>query len=83
MQTVVDPAHYQVAEGIRALWATYEDNRDLISIGAYKKGSDPLIDEALAKRPVIAQLLTQRPDELVNFADSLLRAREILSRKGS
>jgi flagellum-specific ATP synthase len=48
---------------VRALLAAHRDKADLISIGAYHPGTDPLVDEALAKRDVIDEFLRQRADE--------------------
>jgi flagellum-specific ATP synthase len=48
---------------VRALLAAHRDKADLISIGAYQPGTDPLVDEALAKRDVIDEFLRQRADE--------------------
>jgi flagellum-specific ATP synthase len=48
---------------VRALLAAHRDKADLISIGAYQPGSDPLVDEALVKRRAIDEFLCQRPDE--------------------
>lgn len=76
MMQVASEEHCKVAEKLRKLWAVYEDNRDLISIGAYKKGSDPLIDEAIARRPAIVKFLVQRQDETGNFEETLRMARE-------
>ena len=71
MKTVVSPEHYLLAEAIKKLWSTYEGNRDLISIGAYKAGSDALIDEAIAKRESIARFLIQSQDEVAAFSETL------------
>ncbi|MEA2156980.1 MAG: flagellum-specific synthase, partial [Solirubrobacteraceae bacterium] len=48
---------------VRALLAAHRDKADLISIGAYQPGSDPLVDEALVKRGAIDDFLRQRADE--------------------
>jgi len=50
---------------------TLEDNRDLVNIGAYAAGSDPLLDEALARREEIRTFLTQSTGESATMADSL------------
>ena len=76
MLQVATPEHCRVAETIRKLWAVYEDNRDLISIGAYKRGSDPLIDEAVQKRNAIAQFLIQGPNERDGVEDTLALAKK-------
>ncbi len=67
---------------LRSLLAAHRDKADLISIGAYQPGSDPLVDEALVKRDVIERFLRQRPDELstAEEADALLLA---LARTGA
>ena len=48
---------------VRALLAAHRDKADLISIGAYQPGTDPLVDEALVKRAAIEDFLRQRADE--------------------
>jgi flagellum-specific ATP synthase len=48
---------------VRALLAAHRDKADLISIGAYQPGTDPLVDEALVKRGAIEDFLRQRADE--------------------
>lgn len=47
MIDIVSPVHLQAANRFRSLMATYQDAKDLIDIGAYKKGTNPRIDEAL------------------------------------
>jgi flagellum-specific ATP synthase len=48
---------------VRALLAAHRDKADLISIGAYQPGTDPLVDEALLKRGAIDDFLRQGPEE--------------------
>jgi type III secretion protein N (ATPase) len=59
MDTVVEPAHREAARRLRALVATYEAKRDLITLGAYAKGSDRELDEAIARMPRIEAFLRQ------------------------
>ena len=47
------------AAGFRRLWSAFEENRDLILMGAYAPGNDPLIDEAIVRRPELLDFLTQ------------------------
>lgn len=79
MQQVVSAEHRNTAEHLRQLWAVYEDNRDLILLGAYKKGGDPLIDEALERRPELLRFLIQRPEETSSLEDTLKLAKDIIS----
>ena len=50
--------------------AAYRDKRDLIAIGAYERGSDPLTDKAIDLKDAIDGFLKQKPDEAVPGPDS-------------
>ena len=53
------------------LHAIYEENRDLIVLGAYQPGRDRVIDEAIAAFPAIERLACQRKDESAPWKTSL------------
>jgi flagellum-specific ATP synthase len=55
---------------LRSALATHRDNADLISIGAYQRGSDPAIDRVIALKPRIDAFLRQRVDDLTSGADA-------------
>jgi flagellum-specific ATP synthase len=57
MPKVSTPEHQKRARRLRELMAHYEENRDLVAVGAYRKGADPLLDQALAKIAAIEGLL--------------------------
>jgi flagellum-specific ATP synthase len=59
MDEVADPAHLKGAKRLLALLARYRSAEDLISIGAYVKGSDPDVDRAIALRNELNAFLTQ------------------------
>ena len=63
MNDIADKEHLEVAKKMRDLLATYYANQDLISIGAYKAGSNPKIDKAIAYIDRINQFLIQAVDE--------------------
>ena len=71
MADIVSPEHAGAAAGFRRLWSAFEENRDLILMGAYSPGTDPLIDAAIVRRPEILEFLKQAPDERASFADSV------------
>ncbi len=71
MTEITDPAHQQQVRRFRQLYATYRHNEDLISVGAYRKGSDPRVDAAIAYWPKIQDFLRQDLGEAVNWSDSL------------
>jgi flagellar biosynthesis/type III secretory pathway ATPase len=63
MPAVVTPQHLEAARRLRAVLATYERQKDLVMIGAYKKGSDPHTDYAIAKLDVVNSFLRQDVSE--------------------
>jgi flagellum-specific ATP synthase len=50
--------------------STYEDMADLIRLGAYRKGSDPMVDEALEIYPQLEEFLNQNKDEQTTIDES-------------
>jgi len=78
MQSIVSEEHRSIAERIRKLWAVYEDNKDLISLGAYKRGNDVDVDEAIAKRSKLIQFLVQGPNEAEDLERTLAKAELVL-----
>ena len=57
----------------------YQQNKDLISIGAYSKGNDPRIDQAIQLLPVISFFLQQKMTDVIPYDQSLSQLQEILS----
>jgi flagellum-specific ATP synthase len=70
MTQVASETQVEAARKVRSISALYEQNRDLISVGAYTEGSDPRIDLAVAANPAIRQFIQQGLDEQVTFAAS-------------
>ena len=71
MPDIVEAEHLQMARDLRRLYSTYQQNKDLISVGAYRMGSDLRIDQAIAKNPAIMTFLQQSMDEAVDMSRSL------------
>nr|WP_239017044.1 FliI/YscN family ATPase [Sphingomonas ginkgonis] len=63
MPDVTDTAHLVAAVRFRRLWSSYEENRDLLLMGAYAPGNDPVLDEAIARREAMLGFLRQSPAE--------------------
>ncbi|MCC6301887.1 MAG: flagellar protein export ATPase FliI [Gammaproteobacteria bacterium] len=78
MSEVVSPEHQRQAIRFKQLYSTYRRNRDLISVGAYAKGSDPRVDEAVDYHPRLTQFLQQGLNERVTFRDGLRGLGELL-----
>lgn len=78
MHNIIDEDHRKSAEKIRSLMAVYEENKDLIQIGAYKQGSDKQIDTAITYTPKINQFLQQEMKEQCMFEDSVEMLKNLL-----
>lgn len=71
MNDLVGPEHSQAARHVRTLMAAKRDVEDLIRIGAYKPGSDPEADEAIAVERELLEFLRQRVSEQTVFAQTV------------
>lgn len=71
MPTLADEQHLRAANQFRELLAAYQESEDMILIGAYQKGSSPIVDRAILLRQAINNLLRQRPTESHGFEESL------------
>lgn len=67
MPQVVDQEHEQNARSIKRVYSAYQQNKDLINLGAYAKGSDPTIDLSIAAAPAIKAFLQQSTQQVVSF----------------
>jgi flagellum-specific ATP synthase len=59
MNEITAEDHRELVRRFRQVHAAYRPNEDLIAVGAYRKGSDPRIDEAVALRPAMLDFLRQ------------------------
>ena len=71
MADIVDDDHLAAAANYRRLWAAYEENRDLILMGAYRPGNDPNIDEAVQRRGELLDFLRQSSKSTVGADRSI------------
>lgn len=71
MNDIAEKAQIQATSKLRNMMAVYENNQDLISIGAYKHGSNHELDEALAHIDGINDFLQQSVDEKIAFTDTV------------
>ena len=71
MQNITSPEHQQLSRKLKQLSSRYSRSRDLISVGAYSAGSDPLLDEAILRHEKIEHFLQQDIMERANVAESL------------
>jgi flagellum-specific ATP synthase len=78
MPDIVTREHYDIANTIKSKMAVYKDAEDLINIGAYKKGANQDIDEAILLNKPIEGFLRQRIEEAHGFDKTVDMMREIL-----
>jgi flagellum-specific ATP synthase len=67
MPNVTSEEHMRKAKALRLLLASYARSEDLIRIGAYQKGADPVLDRAVEVLPQLNTFLHQRPEEIFAF----------------
>jgi ATP synthase in type III secretion protein N len=77
---LASPEHARAAAELRAALANYEDKRDLVLLGAYRAGSDALLDATLARLPALEAFLSQARDERPTL-DQSVQALQALSRR--
>jgi len=79
MNMVVTPEHKVMAGRMRELMAKFQEIELLVKIGEYKRGSDPLADQAIDKMDAIRQFLQQATDEHCDFNEMLVSMKKVLS----
>jgi flagellum-specific ATP synthase len=70
MDSLLSPSLFKAANRLRRLWTLYQQNQDLIQVGAYVAGSNPDLDQAIRLRPDMESLLQQVSGESVCLSDS-------------
>ncbi|MEO1927118.1 MAG: flagellar protein export ATPase FliI [Nautiliaceae bacterium] len=78
MNNVVTQEHLQKAQKFKKLYSLLKENEVLIRIGAYQKGVDPELDEAINKKQAMENFLKQTPDELIPFNQTLALLNRII-----
>ncbi|MGO4551399.1 flagellar protein export ATPase FliI [Lysobacter sp. 2RAF19] len=79
MQDITDAPWRERIRKLKRLIAAYNAQRDLIAIGAYQRGSDPVVDEATARWPAIQQFLGQDVSEAANVESSRAALERVLA----
>lgn len=83
MQALASPAQFDHLRRFKQLLARYQRNRDLISVGAYVHGSDPLLDQAIALYPQLEAFLQQGMRERAGHGDSLAALERLFNPQAS
>ncbi len=78
MVEIVSPEHRQLASRIRDIMSVYEKNADLVSIGAYKPGTNRKLDFAMSKIDAVNSFLTQDVNEAFSYDQCVAEMAKLL-----
>ncbi|EKT58577.1 flagellar protein export ATPase FliI [Providencia sneebia] len=70
MTELIDKQHYYKIQQFKQLTSSYQRNRDIINVGAYSAGSDPVLDIAIQYAPNMVQFLKQGIDETCYYSNA-------------
>ena len=79
MNDIADKEQLALASRMRNMLSLYESNQDLISIGAYKSGTNPALDDAIAHVDAINEFLQQEIGEKYTYEETVSIMREIMN----
>ncbi len=79
MPMVTSEEHQVLARQLKQIYSVYQQNKDLIAIGAYTQGNDPRIDQAINVVPVINFFLQQQMQEVIPYEQSVGQLKEIIA----
>ena len=71
MNEIVEPQQRQSMQRFKQLYATYRHNQDLINVGAYVRGADSRIDEAIMMQPILNEFLRKDMNEATSWQESV------------
>ena len=78
MPQVISEAHLQQARVLKQVYSMYQQNKDLITLGAYQKGSDPMLDKTIEMMPGINHFLQQGMTEVIPYDEGLTSLARLL-----
>jgi len=77
MHSITSLEHQKLSRRLKQLTSRYQRSRDLISVGAYSAGTDPVLDEAIARHSKIESFLQQDIQERADIAESFAHLSEV------
>ena len=79
MQSLVEPANLKAANRFRRLWTLYQQNAELIQVGAYESGSNADIDEAISRRAAMENFLRQDMHISVGYEETVSALTDLMA----
>lgn len=77
---VIDPTQREAAMALLRCEAAYREQEDLILVGAYQQGANPMVDASIQLRAPILDFLRQPPDDHTDYAVTVRRLQELAGR---
>lgn len=81
MTSLIKPQHLDMVRRFKHLYSRFQRSRDLISVGAYAAGSDPVLDQAIAMQPGFEAFLQQGMNERENYQDAVLKLHRLFGQE--
>ncbi len=82
MANIVDEDHVKLMQRFKQLLSRYQQNRDLINIGAYSPGADPETDQAIERYPHLRAFIQQGLNQSVHLDESIAHLKSTLQPGG-
>jgi flagellum-specific ATP synthase len=79
MTSLIEPPHFELTRRFKRLYARYQRSRDLISVGAYAAGADPLLDEAVHLYPRLEAFLVQDMHDRQGYSASIAALNDVFA----
>lgn len=83
MNDIVDADHVTASNHLKRLMAAYSSSEDLISIGAYQKGSNSVVDQAIQMQPAINSFLQQGPQDPESYDSIIEKLKQLSSQRAN
>ncbi|MBB1369719.1 MULTISPECIES: flagellar protein export ATPase FliI [unclassified Pseudoalteromonas] len=78
MPQVVSETHMQQARVLKQVYSMYQQNKDMITLGAYQKGTDQMLDQAINMMPRVNAFLQQGMRDVISYDDGLQGLAQLL-----
>ena len=78
MTQVTTDEHQHLISRFRQIYSVYQDHRDLIAVGAYQRGSDSRVDEAIERWPSMMEFIRQHQNERVDVRSSIKQLQQLV-----
>jgi flagellum-specific ATP synthase len=79
MNSIIPKEHIRLAASIKEMMSEYNDNEEIINLGAYVKGANPVLDRALLVKNDLNAFLRQEVENFQTFENSLDQLKEVYS----